>query len=136
MREFRVRTRARTELIDITREVCSAVKKEGIRNGICVVYCPHTTAAITIQENADPDVTADLLKELNKLVPFDDNYAHAEGNSAAHVKSSLVGPSETLIIEAGRPVFGTWQAVYFCEFDGPRNRRVIVQSCDATQERT
>ena len=130
MQEFRVRTRSRTELIDITSEVCAAVKKEGVKEGICVVYCPHTTAAVTIQENADPDVTADLLKELNKIVPFNDAYAHTEGNSAAHIKSSIVGCSEMLVIEDGRPVFGTWQGVYFCEFDGPRNRRVIVKSCN------
>ena len=129
MQEFPVRTRSRTEMIDITSAVCAAIREEEIGDGICVVYCPHTTAAITIQENADPDVVSDVLKELNKIVPFDDGYRHSEGNSAAHIKSSMIGASETLIVEGGRPVLGTWQAIYFCEFDGPRNRRVIVKSC-------
>ena len=131
MQEFRVRTRSRTELVDITSEVHAAIQKEGIKDGVCVVYCPHTTAGITIQENADPSVVADVLNELDKIVPFDDGYRHSEGNSAAHIKSSVIGPSETLIIEGGRPVLGTWQGIYFCEFDGPRNRRVIVKSCTA-----
>ena len=128
MQEFRVRTRSRTELADITGEVCSAIRAEGIQDGLCVVYCPHTTAGITINENADPDVATDVLNELNKIVPFDDGYRHSEGNSAAHIKSSMIGCSEMLIIENGRPVLGTWQGVYFCEFDGPRSRRVIVKS--------
>jgi len=131
MQEFSVRTHGQTELIDITSDVRAAIQKEGVADGLCVVYCPHTTAAITIQENADPDVAADVLKELNKIVPFDDGYHHCEGNSAAHIKSSIVGASETLIIEAGRPVLGTWQGIYFCEFDGPRSRRVIVKSCNS-----
>ncbi len=130
MQEFRVRTRSRTELVDITGEVCAAIREEGIQDGVCVVYCPHTTAAITINENADPDVTRDVLNELNKIVPFDDGYRHSEGNSAAHIKSSTVGCSEMLVVEGGRPVLGTWQGIYFCEFDGPRNRRVIVKSCN------
>ncbi len=132
MQEFSVKTRSRTELVDITGEVRSAIRAEGIEDGLCVVYCPHTTAAITIQENADPDVPADLLKEINKIVPFDDGYHHCEGNSAAHIKSSMIGASEMLIVKSGRPVLGTWQAVYFCEFDGPRNRRVFVQSGTST----
>ena len=131
MQEFRVRTRARTELVDITSEVCSAIGEEGVESGVCLVYCPHTTAGITIQENADPDVVADLLQELNKVVPFDDGYRHTEGNSAAHIKSSVIGCGEMLIIEGGRPVLGTWQGIYFCEFDGPRNRRVLVKCCGA-----
>jgi secondary thiamine-phosphate synthase enzyme len=129
MQEFRVQTHNRTEMIDITGQVVDAIRAEGVEDGFCVVYCPHTTAAITIQENADPDVVADVLKELNKVVPFDDGYRHSEGNSAAHIKSSLIGCSETLIVEGGRPVLGTWQAVYFCEFDGPRSRRVLVKMC-------
>jgi secondary thiamine-phosphate synthase enzyme len=132
MQEFSVRTHGQTEQIDITSEVRAAIQKEGVADGLCVVYCPHTTAAITIQENADPDVAADVLKELNKIVPFDDGYHHCEGNSAAHIKSSIVGASETLIIEGGRPVLGTWQGIYFCEFDGPRSRRVVVKSCNAS----
>ena len=133
MQEFPVRTRSRTEMIDITSNVRAAVREEGIGDGICIVYCPHTTAAVAIQENADPDVVADVLKELNKIVPFDDGYHHGEGNSAAHIKSSVIGASEMLIVEGGRPVLGTWQAVYFCEFDGPRSRRVIVKSCSSDQ---
>ena len=132
MQTFSVRTHGQTEMVDITSEVRAAISKEGIADGICVIYCPHTTAAITIQENADPDVTRDILKELNKIVPFDDGYRHGEGNSAAHIKSSVVGASETLIVEGGRAVLGTWQGIYFCEFDGPRNRRVIVKSCNSS----
>ncbi len=128
MQEFRVRTGSRTQLIDITGKVCDAAEKEGIEDGLCVVFCPHTTAAITIQENADPDVVADLLKELSQIVPFEDGYRHTEGNSAAHIKSSIVGCSEVLVIEGGQPVLGTWQGIYFCEFDGPRSRRVLVKS--------
>lgn len=135
MQEFQVRTRSRTELVDITDGIRDAIRREGIRDGICVVYCPHTTAAITIQENADPDVVADLLKELNKIVPFEDGYRHGEGNSAAHVKSSMIGASEAFVVENGRPVLGTWQGVYFCEFDGPRSRRVIVKSCGSAEQR-
>ncbi len=129
MQEFSVRTRARVELIDITGEVKAAIRKENVRSGICLVFCPHTTAGITVQENADPDVTADLVKELNKIVPFDDDYHHAEGNSAAHIKSSLVGCSKSFILDEGKLLLGTWQAVYFCEFDGPRNRQVMVKCC-------
>jgi len=127
MTEFRVQTHERTELLDITEAVARAVREAGITDGLCLVYCPHTTAAITINENADPDVARDLRFELDKVIPFDDGYHHGEGNSAAHIKSSLVGCSETLIIEGGRPVLGTWQGIYFCEFDGPRTRRVIVK---------
>jgi secondary thiamine-phosphate synthase enzyme len=128
MTEFRVQTHERTELLDITEAVARAVREAGITDGLCLVYCPHTTAAITINENADPDVARDLRFELDKVIPFDDGYHHGEGNSAAHIKSSLVGCSETLIIEGGRPVLGTWQGIYFCEFDGPRTRRVIVKT--------
>jgi len=134
MQEFRVRTRTRTELVDITGDVLDAIQKERIESGICLVFCPHTTAAITIQENADPDVVADFLAELNRIIPFDDRYQHSEGNSAAHIKSSLVGCSEMLIVEGGRPVLGTWQAIYFCEFDGPRTRTVLVKACSSREK--
>ena len=117
----------RVELLDITDQVRQAIRAGGIRDGLAVVYTPHTTAAITINENADPDVARDLVTALNKLVPFDDHYRHSEGNSAAHVKSTLVGASETLIVQGGAPVLGTWQGIYFCEFDGPRRRQVHVQ---------
>ena len=134
MQEFRVRTTSRTQFVDITRDVCAAIEKEGVGDGMCLVYCPHTTAGITINENADPDVTRDVLAELNKIVPFEDGYQHAEGNSAAHIKSSVIGCSELLIVAGGRPVLGTWQGVYFCEFDGPRHRRVRVQACGANPQ--
>jgi len=121
-----VATSARVEMIDITAEVAEAIRKENVRDGIALVFVPHTTAGVTINENADPDVVRDILAEMNKVVPFDDHYHHGEGNSAAHIKSCLFGPSLSLIVSAGRPVLGTWQAVYFCEFDGPRRRTVHV----------
>ena len=136
MQTFTVKTRSRVEMLDITSRVAEAIRAEGLDEGIAVVFVPHTTAGVTINENADPDVTRDILAETSKLVPFDDAYHHSEGNSAAHIKSCLFGPSLTVLVSGGRPVLGTWQAVYFCEFDGPRNRRVIVQSCDAARERT
>jgi secondary thiamine-phosphate synthase enzyme len=116
-----------TEMLDITREVRQAIREAGIDSGLAVLFVPHTTAAVTINENADPDVVRDMLMELNKIVPFDDHYRHAEGNSAAHLKSSLLGASETLLIEQGQPVLGSWQGIYFCEFDGPRLRRLHIQ---------
>ena len=127
MTTITIDSRQRVELIDITGEVRAAIRTGGIRDGLALVFTPHTTAAITINENADPDVTRDLVMALNKLVPHDDNYQHAEGNSAAHVQSSLVGASETLIVQGGAPLLGTWQGVYFCEFDGPRRRQVHVK---------
>ena len=129
MQTFDVTTRNRTQLVDITDWVQEAVSREGVVAGDCVVFCPHTTAAITIQENADPDVASDVVSTLDALVPRDGDYRHSEGNSDAHVKSALVGASEMLVIEQGRLVLGTWQAIYFCEFDGPRRRQVIVQCC-------
>jgi secondary thiamine-phosphate synthase enzyme len=121
-----VSTRARVEMIDITSAVAEAIRQEKIADGLAVVFVPHTTAGVTINENADPTVVRDILTEMNKMVPFEDGYHHSEGNSAAHIKSSLFGPSLTLIVSGGRPVLGTWQAVYFCEFDGPRHRKVHV----------
>lgn len=126
--EFRVSTRNRTEMVDITSRVQAAVQKAGIRNGDVIVYCPHTTAGITINENADPSVSHDILLTLDEAVPVSNvRYRHSEGNSDAHVKSSLVGCSEQVLIKDGRLTLGTWQGVYFCEFDGSRNRTVIVQ---------
>ncbi|HXV19875.1 MAG TPA: secondary thiamine-phosphate synthase enzyme YjbQ [Desulfuromonadales bacterium] len=122
-----VESRQRVEMLDITGEVRQAIRRAGIDAGLAVLFVPHTTAAVTINENADPDVLRDMLMELNKIVPFDDHYRHAEGNSAAHLKSSLVGASETLLIEKGEPVLGTWQGIYFCEFDGPRHRRLHLR---------
>ena len=127
MEEFSVRTRARTELIDVTAEVGEAVSRTGVESGVCTVFVPHTTAGVTINENADPSVRRDVLKELNKVIPFEDGYAHAEGNSAAHIKASLVGSSVSVPVEGGRLKLGTWQGVYFCEFDGPRRRTVWIQ---------
>ena len=124
---LRVRTATKTDLIDITRPVQEAVEKAGVKEGVCFVFVPHTTAAITINENADPAVRKDILMEINKIVPFEDQYQHLEGNSAAHIKASLLGFSQTVLIESGRLVLGTWQGVYFCEFDGPRNREVFVK---------
>ena len=127
MTTFTLDSRQRNELIDITGQVRAAIRTSGIGDGMALVYTPHTTAAITINENADPDVTRDLVMALNKLVPFDDGYRHSEGNSAAHVKSTLVGASAMLIVENGSPVLGTWQGIYFCEFDGPRRRQIHIK---------
>jgi len=124
---FSVKSSKQTELIDITRPVQEAVQKAGVKEGLCVIFTPHTTAAVTINENADPSVPRDILMELNKIVPFEDRYQHAEGNSSAHIKSSLIGCSLTLFIESGRLVLGTWQGIFFCEFDGPRDRQVYVK---------
>jgi secondary thiamine-phosphate synthase enzyme len=127
MQEFSIRTHSRTEFLDITGHIDQIVRESKIQSGLAVVFVPHTTAAITINENADPSVQHDLLADLNRLVPFDGAYRHTEGNSAAHIKSSLVGPSETVIIDKGRLALGTWQGLYFCEFDGPRTRKVWVK---------
>jgi len=126
--EFRVSTRNRAEMVDITSLVQAAVQKADIQNGDVIVFCPHTTAAITINENADPSVPHDILLALDESVPESNlRYRHSEGNSDAHAKSSLVGCSEQVLIKDGRLTLGTWQGVYFCEFDGSRNRRVILQ---------
>jgi secondary thiamine-phosphate synthase enzyme len=127
MKTFSVQTKQRVQLIDITPRVAEAVREAGIASGVCVVYCPHTTAAVTINENADPDVVHDLVAGLGRMAPESLSYAHAEGNSDAHIKSSLVGCSQLVIVEGGALVLGTWQGIYFCEFDGPRQRRVHVQ---------
>src|ERR1700730_10367235 len=128
MDSFEIRTRERNEFIDITDRVRQALRRGGVRQGVCVVYCPHTTAAVTINENADPDWVRDMLAGLNRTIPQQQpGFRHAEGNSDAHIKSSLVGSSVTLLIEDGDLVLGRWQGVYFCEFDGPRTRSVRVQ---------
>ena len=127
MQTLSVRTRSRTELVDITREVAAALAEMKARGGACVVYVPHTTAGVTINENADPTVCSDIEGALDLLVPWDGPYRHTEGNSAAHVKSTLVGSSVTVPVEGGQLVLGTWQGIYFCEFDGPRTRKVHVQ---------
>ena len=128
MKEISLETHSRVEMIDITAAVQKAIGEEKIEEGICLVYAPHTTAAVTINENADPDVPRDILAALDRAVPLSANYRHAEGNSAAHVKSSLVGASELVIIEKGHLVLGNWQSIFFCEFDGPRQRQVWIQT--------
>lgn len=128
--EYKLST-AKEGFYDITHEVRDAVKNSKITDGICVVHCPHTTAAITINENADPDVIHDMLLGLDRAFPDRGEFRHAEGNSSAHLKSSCVGNSSTIIIEAGRLVLGTWQGIYFCEFDGPRNRKFYVKVLSA-----
>ena len=122
-----VKTHERTELVDITSEIQDLVRKSGIKQGLCMLYVPHTTAAVTINESADPTVKSDMLKVLNQVIPWDANYRHLEGNSAAHIKTTLVGSSELIVIENQRLVLGTWQGVFFCEFDGPRNRKLHVR---------
>jgi secondary thiamine-phosphate synthase enzyme len=129
MRSFTIDTAKRTEFVEITDEVRAAVRASGLKTGICVVYCPHTTAGVTIQENADPDVVRDMLLWLKEHIPKDvPGFRHAEGNSDSHLKSSLIGTSVTIIVENSDLVLGTWQGVYFCEFDGPRTRTVQVQT--------
>ncbi len=125
--EFNVSTSSRTELIKIDHLVEKAIEESGVTEGICQIFVPHTTAGVTINEGADPSVVSDFLNEINKIIPFNDNYLHLEGNSAAHIKSSLVGCSISLIIESGKPKLGTWQSVFFCEFDGPRRRKVWIK---------
>jgi secondary thiamine-phosphate synthase enzyme len=127
MKTLRINSNRQVEMIDITRDVCSAICASAVTDGLAVIFTPHTTAAITINENADPDVCRDMVMEINKIVPSQDDYRHLEGNSAAHIKSSLFGASETLIISNGKIVLGTWQGIYFCEFDGPRHRQVQIQ---------
>jgi secondary thiamine-phosphate synthase enzyme len=122
-----IRTTARCEMIDITDRVAALVKESGLQDGICCLFVPHTTAAVTINENADPDVPRDILAALDRIVPLADCYRHAEGNAAAHIKTSLFGVSQTIFIEEGRLVLGTWQSIFFCEFDGPRTRKILVR---------
>ncbi|MBQ6370124.1 MAG: YjbQ family protein [Firmicutes bacterium] len=122
-----VRTGKHTQMLDITRDIQKAVTESGVKEGICTVFIPHTTAAVTINENADPDVVRDFTTEINKIVPWEDGYHHMEGNSAAHLKSSMIGFSEQILIEDGRLVLGVWQGIYFCEYDGPRTRKVYVK---------
>ncbi|GAB2670649.1 secondary thiamine-phosphate synthase enzyme YjbQ [Paenibacillus thermoaerophilus] len=125
---FQLRTRQRDEIVDLTAKVADAIRQSGVTDGLAVVYCPHTTAGIAINENADPDVKRDVLRRLNELYPWDHPHdRHAEGNTAAHLKAMTVGSSQTVIVSGGRPLLGTWQGVYFCEFDGPRERKVWVK---------
>ncbi|MFA6471005.1 MAG: secondary thiamine-phosphate synthase enzyme YjbQ [Candidatus Latescibacterota bacterium] len=128
VQDFKITTRNRSEMVDVTEQVRSALFSSGVKTGICQVYTLHTTAGITINENADPDVRADILEALNRLVPLKNNYRHGEGNSAAHIKTTLTGSSVAIPIKEGRLVLGIWQSVFLCEFDGPRSRTVIVNS--------
>ena len=126
VRFIEVKSRNRTEMIDITAEVRDAIKSSGVRNGLCHLFVLHTTAGITVNEGADPAVQRDIITFLNQRVPTDLYYTHSEGNSDAHIKATLTGNSITLIVEGGKPLLGTWQAVFFCEFDGPRPRKVAM----------
>ncbi len=127
MQKIKLQTRSRTEFLEITQQVENIVHGSGIREGVCYVYVPHTTAGIIINENADPSVRRDILNTLNKIIPLDGNYTHAEGNAAAHIKSSLVGLSASIPICDGKLALGTWQGIFFSEFDGPRSREVFIQ---------
>jgi secondary thiamine-phosphate synthase enzyme len=122
-----VKTRERTELIDITSDINQLIQKSGTEQGLCMIYVPHTTAAVTINESADPSVKSDILMILNQIIPWKANYRHLEGNSPAHIKSTLVGASELIAIENHRLILGNWQGIFFCEFDGPRSRKVDVR---------
>ena len=130
LREFSLATE-RNNWIEVTGNVRDLVRESGVRNGLCVVYCPHTTAGITINENADPDVVRDLIFALEKTYPDRAEFRHSEGNSAAHLKASVIGNSATIIIRDGRLLLGTWQGIYFCEFDGPRTRRFYIEILEA-----
>ena len=127
MKKFSVRTQGRTQFVDITGQVQSVVSEFGLKEGVVTVFVPHTTEGVTINEHADPDVMADLEQILDRLVPWAGSYAHGEGNSAAHAKASLMGSSVQVIVSVGRLKLGTWQGVFLCEFDGPREREIWVQ---------
>ena len=123
---LKVKTGSKTELIDITSEIQNLVRSSSIKEGFCMLYVPHTTAAVTINESADPSVKSDILMILNKIIPWEAGYRHLEGNSPAHIKSTIVGASELVAIENEKLVLGTWQGIFFCEFDGPRDRKINV----------
>lgn len=127
IKEYSISTGDRDDFIDITGRIREAVSESGVKEGVCRVFIPHTTAAVTINEGADPAVASDIISGLDRAIPWSAAYAHMEGNSAAHIKTTLVGSSETVLIKSGRLVLGTWQAIYFCEFDGPRTRTIRVQ---------
>jgi secondary thiamine-phosphate synthase enzyme len=127
LKEITIKTNAQTEILDITAQVQNAVDESGITEGLCCVFVPHTTAGVTINENADPSVKQDIVMELNKVIPFDDNYSHLEGNSAAHIKASIIGSSVNVPVKNNYLLLGTWQGICFCEFDGPRTRKYYVK---------
>lgn len=126
MTRLEIRTERREQLVDVTARVAEAVRASAVREGWALVFCPHTTAGVTINENADPDVVTDILDALSRMVPAESTFRHVEGNSDGHVKASLLGSSVTVPIADGRLVLGTWQGIYFAEFDGPRNRKLLV----------
>jgi secondary thiamine-phosphate synthase enzyme len=128
--DIEIRTETRTEMLDVTARIEERLNREGFEEGFCFLYVPHTTAAITINESADPAVRADILMVVNQMVPWEAHYQHREGNSPAHVKASLMGASELIAVEKGRLVLGTWQGVFFCEFDGPRKRHLTLRLSD------
>ncbi len=127
MKKLSVRTSSQIEMLDITSQIEKVVEESGITEGVCYLFVPHTTAAVTINEGADPSVKSDILKELDKNIPLQDNYQHREGNAAAHIKASIIGSTEIVPVDSGRLVLGTWQSIFFCEFDGPRTRSVLVK---------
>lgn len=127
MQKVTISTRKREELIDITSSVEDVVNGSGVLSGLCILYCPHTTAAITINEGADPAVAKDMVMGLGRIVPATWDFSHMEGNSDAHIKASIIGPSETVIVDDNQLVLGTWQRIFFCEFDGPRKRVFFVK---------
>jgi secondary thiamine-phosphate synthase enzyme len=124
--QLTIKTNARTQMVDITAQVQKTLSTTGFKTGLCMLYVPHTTAAVTINESADPSVARDVVMALNQVVPWKADYHHAEGNSPAHVKASLIGASELIFVENGRLVLGTWQGLFFCEFDGPRTRKLLI----------
>ena len=132
MHQLTVKTHSRTEMIDVTGEVQALLAAREFKNGLCMLYVPHTTAGITINESADPSVKRDILMVLNQMVPWEADYRHMEGNSPAHVKSSLMGPSQLVAVENGRLLLGTWQGIFFCEFDGPRTRKLQIHFVEKT----
>ena len=131
MKVLEVRSRRKIEFIDVTSQIKRIVRESGVKNGICYIYIPHTTAGVTINENADPSVVEDIIDTLNRLVPQDWRYKHLEGNSPAHIKSTLVGHSTFVLIENGQLALGTWQGIFLCEFDGPRTRKIYIEILEA-----
>jgi secondary thiamine-phosphate synthase enzyme len=127
LKEMTIQTNTQAQILDITAQVQNAVGESGIAEGLCCVFIPHTTAGVTINENADPSVKQDIVRELNKVIPFDDNYSHLEGNSAAHIKASIIGSSVNVPVKNNHLLLGTWQGICFCEFDGPRRRKFYVK---------
>ena len=127
LKSIEIKTGSRTELINIDHQIEALIRESGVEEGTCTLWVPHTTAGVTVNENADPSVVKDILGTVNSVIPFENQYRHLEGNSAAHIKSSLFGPSLQLIISQGRLLLGTWQSLFFCEFDGPRMRRIFIK---------